>query len=193
MAKKKVSGLTSAGDITGSETVMVIQNNQSKKTTVGSLVRRRLLLKRIATVSHSGNTSETLMDSYTISAGTIQAGDILNVVVTFSKETSGGLMTQRLRVASSSGTSGTIWRIAQTNAASHWWSKSSGEIVFESITSQLMMLPQISTTHTDVGSAADPQSTSIDFSQDQTISVTVQLANAGDTAKLRSWYIELIR
>lgn len=162
------------------------------RTAIGA--SRILLYKNNVSSSVTGTLTETLLDSYTVTAGTMGANDILCIVLVFTKSGTAGNSQERIRIGTTAGTSGTVAGMI-TGATTAMWVKMSRQIVFKnSLTSQIVLNTGLTTSNTDeISPNSGPTSLSIDFTQQQVISITSALGNTGDTGTLQSWYVELIR
>lgn len=89
MAKKKVSGLPNASTLTGSEYVMVIQNNQNKKTTVDELDNVAIGIKTVTGTSYSVAEDDN--------GFTILYTNSSNVTITLPNGLSNGHVTQHVK------------------------------------------------------------------------------------------------
>lgn len=155
--------------------------------------KRILLYKDVIQNTHTGNTTEKILGQYLIPAGTIQADDILVIRGRAAKSGSAGSYNVRIRIGSAGTTSDTQVAIVSPGAT-QLGTYFKRDIHFENSVSAQEIL------NTTLNAATDEQTTStapsdltINFANQQYISVSINLNNSSDTAILKYFYIEIIR
>lgn len=159
-------------------------------------LKRTILYKNNVSSSLTGTTNETIMDSYTIPVGTIEANDIINIVVETTKAGTANALAikPRLILGSTAIIAGSSQLGLFNMAAANLYSKISREIKLKnSLASQEGAPATISSISDYTVFNAGIASYTHDFSLAQTIFITHQLSSAADTATLRSWFVERIR
>lgn len=154
----------------------------------------RAVFKQNTTLSHTGDTTNTLKYSSLIPAGTFEANDILKWNAKIGATSNANTKTIRYYFNTSASLSGA------TLVATH--SLSSGAtaigmdraLVFQnSLTSQQIGNPSTAFQSEYSALPAVPSTLSIDFTVDQYIIIAIQLANAADTMSIFSVYSETYR
>lgn len=155
--------------------------------------KRILLYKDITENTHTGNTTETILGQYLVPAGTMQADDILVIRGRAAKSGSNGSYNVRIRIGSAGTTSDTQVAIVSPGAT-QLGTYFKRDIHFENSVSAQEIL------NTTLNAATDEQTTStapsdltINFANQQYISISINLNNGSDTAILKYFYIEIIR
>lgn len=154
---------------------------------------RRVLYKNNVSSSLTGTTSETIVGSFEVPAGTLGANDILNIVLVTTKSGAAGGLTTRIKANTTAALPGTT--ISTFASASNvLWGKIIREMVFKNSLSSQFVFPATTSGTLDLGTSATAGTLlSIDFSVTQHIIVSFELASAADTGTLNSWYVEIIR
>ncbi len=156
---------------------------------------RYILYKNNVSVPLTGTLVEQKMDSFKIDAGTLEANDVLRFTVLTTKTGTGGTYTVRINANTTDDLIGDIQLGLVAAAANNTaYLKFEREMFFKnSLTSQVVMSTSLSLT-IDLQNITNAISTpNVDFTVDQYITVSIILANTGDTATLQAWYVELIR
>lgn len=165
------------------------------QTALGFNPSRRILYRSNVSASLTGTTSETLIDSFLIPGGTVQANDWIDVKLHFTRTGAAGAFTNRLRIHTANQVSG-------ATVIANAWAMNTGQLMqqtrrtirMKNSVSAQEAFPSAAITEDDItvtGSAILTMTQ--DFSNNQYIIVSGQLANSADTLTLRSWMIELIR
>ena len=142
----------------------------------------------------TGSTSETLVDSLTVPANTLQANDVLRIALTATKSGTAGNYTLRLYVNTSASLSGATLLAQSTGGTTILWQKLQRELVFKNSVSSQEIFPSGAAINFDVANQATAITTlTTDYTVQQFFIVSIQLGNAGDSAILRNWYIEVLR
>lgn len=155
--------------------------------------KRILLYKDVIQNTHTGNTTETILGQYLIPAGTIQADDILVIRGRAAKSGSAGSYNVRIRIGSAGTTSDTQVAIVSPGAT-QLGTYFKRDIHFENSVSAQEILNTILNAATDEQTTSTaPSDLTINFANQQYISVSINLNNSSDTAILKYFYIEIIR
>lgn len=153
-----------------------------------------LLVKENTPVSHTGNTTETLLGSFLIPAGTMQADDILIIRARFAKTGTAGSYNGRLRYHSLNQVSGSTQIAIVSPGATQQYSYLKREITFvDSLISQEILLTTLNNPTDEITGTNLPSSIAIDFTVDQYLILTVNLNSAADTGILKGFRINIVR
>lgn len=160
---------------------------------LGTLSSNFLLYKNSTPTTITGTTNETLIESFLIPAGTLQANDILEVWAVATKSGSAGTLTLRLNVNTSVSLAGDTQVAVLVGASGNLWHGMTRRIHFvNSLTSQLYYnAASQSDDATAAGSA--PTLGTTDFSVDQYFTISLTNASAADTSTFRGWFIKVLR
>lgn len=142
----------------------------------------KTLAQSAVQATHTGDTVETTLATITIPGGTMGINDALRVSALWDGTDSANNKSYRVRLA---GGAPFISLIATTNGCT-----SAHRILHNrgAANSQICM-PQFGFTHTW---STAPFTSAVDMTSDQDITITVQLASAGETAGLEAYQIELM-
>lgn len=158
-----------------------------------ALPSRTLLYKSNTALSLTGTTNETQISSFLIPANTLQANDILEIWVILSKSGTAGSMTLRVNANTTDDLTGDTTLLTNTSIMTGLFSGTTRKIHILSTSSQYSF-PTTSSLNDDASTVSvTGTSLSVDFTQNQYITLSIQLANSGDTATLRGWFVEIIR
>lgn len=143
-------------------------------------------------------TNEIVMDFFFVPANTFGATDIHRIMCTSTKVGANGVLNMRFRVGVNLPTIGSTIPSGTTQFAI--FATSSGNLyapmqrnwIFHSLTSQ-SILPTASSVGTETVIGNSSYSTTIDFTIDQYIMFTFQLANGADVASIRTVHYEILR
>ncbi len=140
-----------------------------------------------ANSSHTGNTTETVLATYTLPANTLSANGILRITSLWKKTGTAGTRTERIRLGGTSGTS----YYENTNSAN-----------ILSMTNQILIYANGATnaqkgfgtnSSSGLGTVAGTNVTSsVDTTNNVDVVLSTQLSNSGDTDELESYLIEQI-
>lgn len=147
--------------------------------------------------SHTGSTTETVLDSVLIPANTFQANDHIVIRVVMLKTGTVGSCNTRIRVntqAAGPVVAGATQMAIESGAATTLTRIMTRQMVFKNSQSSQDIFPAAVSALTDETSSTTTISAlTTDYSAAQYIFVTGNLGNSGDTITLRSWYIQIIR
>lgn len=203
MADQKISADPAADALDGTETIPLLQAGVNKKSLLSVIKTfiqsfnpsRRILYKNNVSVSLTGTTAETILDSVLIPAGTIQANDVLNIVMTFTKSGVAGNSSPKIRVNTTNTLGGDVYLNYNIGGATTVYYKIRREIVFKNSVSSEEVFPSTLNQNDETGATITTAISTFttNFGVDQYIIISNALGNAADTLTLRSWYVELIR
>lgn len=189
MAQEIINIGTVANDGTGDTVRAAFQKAKNNFTELYPLYMNNV------NASVTGTTTETVLDEgCLIPGGTLEANDVLNIVVIHSKSGTAGTHTVRIRINATPVVAGSSMVGLSTGLSTTLWGPFIRSVAFKNSLSSQEVLNNAMNVATDfVNSTSAHTSLSVDFSVDQYIFPTITLANAGDTGTIRNWYIEVIR
>lgn len=155
--------------------------------------KRILLFKEVTPASHTGTTGEVVLGQYLVPAGTVQPDDIIVIRARFAKTGTAGSYNGRLRVGSAGTTADTQFGIVSPGATQqHTYFKRDIHFI-DSVASQEVIFSTLNAASDEQTSSALPSAFTIDFANQQYISLTLNLTNSADTGILKYFYIEIVR
>lgn len=146
------------------------------------------LSKSTTASSHTGDTVETALATFTITGGTIGSTDRLEITTFWTRSGSAAAATPRVRLDGTTGTiygTDTIVALAARNIQGKTIIYSNNATNAQKASGAPISNPYISTPNAIITSTAD-------FTGNVDVVISGQLANAGDTITLQSYYIEQI-
>ncbi len=154
----------------------------------------RAIFKQNITLSHTGNTSNTLKYSSLIPAGTFEANDILKWYAKIGATSNANTKTIRYYFNTSVSLSGATLVATYALSGGAMAIGMDRVLVFQnSLTSQQIGNPSVSFQSSYSALSAVPSTLSIDFTVDQYLIVAIQLANSGDTGYVYGITSEIYR
>lgn len=194
----KSSSYTASSTTTYANTKALVDGLATKVDTSDSRLTdtriNRAVFKQNTTLSHTGDTTNTLKYSSLIAGGTFQANDLLKFAALIGATSNANTKTFRFYFNTSASLSGA------TLIGSH--ALSSGALTIavsrfmafqNSVSSQLISPSGVSYQSEYVASPSAPSTLSINFAVDQYFIVALQLGNSADTAYLYSLTSEVYR
>lgn len=144
--------------------------------------------------SVTGTASETIIYSVLIPAGTMQANDIVDIMMSFTKVNNAGVFSTRLGFNTSSSLSGiTRCIMSATTSVNQLWTSQVRSMIFKNSVSSQVVYGATSSAVSDIANAAVVKtSLSINFSIDQYLIISVE-GNASDTMTLEGFYFDILR
>lgn len=155
-----------------------------------------LIYKINTPISHTGTTAATVISSYLISAGTVQANDFLKFSLRHYSTNNTNLKTIKLYANTSNTISGA------TQLATYAYATNSGGVIWfkrnllfqNSLSSQKIINTTVSHANDEISYPNNGDSSlSLNFANDVWILIQVTLANSGDTFTLNAFMNEIDR
>jgi len=154
----------------------------------------RAIFKQNTTLSHTGDTSNTLKYSSLISAGTFEANDILKWSALIGATSNANAKTFRFYFNTSASLSGATLIATHALSSGALTVALSRFMAFKnSVSSQEISPASIAFQSEYVASSSAPTTLSINFAKDQYFIVAIQLGNSGDTANIYGLTSEINR
>lgn len=157
-------------------------------------VKSRVLAMSTTAASHTGNTSETAVATYTLPANTLPANGALRIHLLASRTGSAGTATIRVRFG---GISGTVYgSTALTTNANAW--VSGGPLIYANNSTSAQKGTHLSTSSfvsfwSGSNSTTAFNTSAVDTTSNADIVITVELANAADSGIIQGYFIELVQ
>lgn len=154
----------------------------------------RAVFKQNTTLSHTGDTTNTLKYSSLIAGGTFQANDILKWNAKIGATSNANTKIIRYYFNTSASLSGATLVATHSLSSGATATGMDRALVFQnSLTSQQIGNPSTAFQSEYSALSAVPSTISIDFTVNQYIIIAIQLANAADTMSVFSVYSEIYR
>jgi hypothetical protein len=154
----------------------------------------RAVFKQNTTLSHTGDTSNTLKYSSLIAGGTFNANDLLKFTALIGATSNANAKTFRFYFNTSASLSGATLIATHALSSGALTIALSRFMVFKnSVSSQEISLASVAFQSEYSALAAVPSSVSIDFTVNQYIIIAIQLANSGDTGYVYGITSEIYR
>lgn len=160
-----------------------------------ALKTRRVFYVNNVSSSVTGTTSETILGSALVPAGTLQANDIVKFTATFSKSGTAGTLHARIRVNTANSLGGSPTQLARYNPSStNIFVKMERDLVFKNSLSSQVIFNNTTSSESGLGAGTNAITTlTNNYANEQYFLVTVALSDGADTGTLESWYVEIIR
>jgi len=144
--------------------------------------------------SVTGTAAETIIYSVLIPGGTMQANDIVDIMMSFSKVSNNGVFTTRLGFNTSASLAGITRTImSATTSVNQLWTSQVRAMIFKNSVSSQVIYGATSSAVSDIANAAVVKtSLAIDFSIDQYLIISVE-GNVSDTMTLEGFYFDILR
>jgi hypothetical protein len=184
---------TSIGNVTNTEIGYVDGVTSSIQSQFD--IRRRIIHKdNNVSSSVTGTLTETVLASYLIPAGTLQANDVLVLRCVSAKSGTAGAYTVRFRANATPVVAGSTLLGTSGPSATTLTSIMQRDIIFKNSLASQECFPANVNANSDLSTSTSALSMlTVDFSVDQYIIIGLVLSNIADTGSIRSWYIEVIR
>lgn len=148
----------------------------------------QVLISNTTQASHTGDTTETALATYTLPANTLPSNGALRIITFWSRSGSGGVTTIRVRLGGTSGTQYLDTTISASSAGAQ------GETIIyanSSVTAQKGL--GTASVNPWAGSVNPTITSAVDTTSNADIVISGQCANAGDSIKLEAYAIELLQ
>ena len=137
---------------------------------------------------HTGDTSETVLASFTLPGGAMGPNGIVRVTTLWTCTNNANAKTMRIRLGGLTGTAFLAASVAATNVGImqrtiHNRNSSASQVAFNAASAG---------SFANVAGGAAPATGAVDTSADQVIAISGQLANAADTMTLEACLVELV-
>jgi hypothetical protein len=181
-------------DIVSGKSLIIISDGTNWNIVNESRDRIILYQRNSNSTSHTGNTNETLIDSFLIPANTIKPNDRIVIRAEWAKTGTAGAWNVKHRFHTSAAVGGTSI-MAPNPGATIIAPSTERTIVCKNSQSSQEVLTNTANVLLDLGTSQNSAKTalSVDFTVDQYLVSTVQVLNSGDTGLMSSIIVEIIR